>query len=344
MSTVDLLKSALSSFKIWVDKRIKESISNITLTNVVPDYNQNDENAADYIKNRPFYSYGEIIDVLPTTSLDFYSGLDGTGREQFNNEYWYYYSTNLQVNYYIDEDNIDSFVVFVDDIVYENLNICEKEFYIGSGIYKTAYGITDNFETFQIYQNFEGASILSLKIFYIKDPDIKIPGTHTFRIQKRSEAINKIDLKYISTTNKFTDDSANRFIIPTSEAVKEYVKTCGRVLPKYEDNNHLTYFAIPQYQDQYGWLFNVPEKYRMSFDFNHTGIMHYSTLYVDENGNLKEKQTDRNDPFTENVIQEKTISFKEDIMDYLNNMIYFNNDGELVVTIGDVSKTFVPKG
>lgn len=336
MSTVDLLKSTLSSFKIWVDKRIKESISNIEPTNVVPDYNQNDENAPDYIKNRPFYSYGENVDVLPTTSLDF-NGTEGT--DLVNNEYWYSHETRFPVNYHIDEDNIDSFIVFVNDIVYENLNICKKEFYIGAGIYESAYGITDNFETFQIYQNFEGVSFLSLNMFYVKDP-----GTYTFRIQKRNETINKIDLKYISTTNEFTDDSANQFIIPTSEAVKEYVKTCGRVLPKYEDNNHLTYFAIPQYKDEYGWLFNVPEEYRMSFNFNHTRTMYYSTLYVDGNGNLKEKQTDRNNPFTENVIQEKTISFKEDIMDYLNNMIYFNNDGELVVTIGDVSKTFVPKG
>lgn len=331
MSTVELLKSVLNGFKVWVDKRIKESISNITPTNVVPDYNQNDENAADYIKNRPFYSYdGDVVDVLPTTSLDFGTFVT---TELVNNEYWYSYKTKLSVNYHIDEDNIDSFIVFVNDIAYENLNICEKEVYFDSGIYKTVYGITDNFETFQIYQNFER----QLNLFYVKDP-----GTYTFRIQKRNETINKIDLKYISTTNKFTDDSANRFIIPTSEAVKEYVKTCGRVLPLMNDNYEVKYYAIPQYTSDNTWEFIVPTKYRMCFVSN--GNTYYSTLYVDQNGNLKEKQTDRNDPFTENVIQEKTISFKEDIMDYLNNMIYFNNDGELVVTIGDVSKTFVPKG
>lgn len=49
------MNTVLSALKFWVKKLIKSN---------TPDWEQNDENGDGYIKNRPFYAYGEDVVVM----------------------------------------------------------------------------------------------------------------------------------------------------------------------------------------------------------------------------------------------------------------------------------------
>lgn len=45
--------------------------SAISIANIQADWNQNDETAVDYVKNRPFYSIAEEVELLPETTVTF---------------------------------------------------------------------------------------------------------------------------------------------------------------------------------------------------------------------------------------------------------------------------------
>lgn len=152
------------------------------------DWNQNDENADDYIKNRPFYIEEEkFIEYLPKTTI---SNFVKDDRLLYANAKVYDKQIKLNMpleknkKYTVNWDGVDYVAT-----LYENEGGCHLGIWYYSG--------NENPESlpFGITTNFEGDALYGLNAIE--------PGTHTFSIRsiEKEETIKKLDKKYLPELN-----------------------------------------------------------------------------------------------------------------------------------------------
>ena len=73
---MNFTKTIVNAIKYWTNDKLNKKVDKedfIALKNAKSDWNQNDESADDYIKNRPFYSLGSeevVTTILPKTTCD----------------------------------------------------------------------------------------------------------------------------------------------------------------------------------------------------------------------------------------------------------------------------------
>ena len=168
-------------------------------------WNQNDPTADDYIKNRPFYSEGDDVEILSRTTID--GGFAEAELKQ---------SLNVEQNYKIVFDNVEYTSVarlYNEIIVVGNLSIIEG----------TSGGDNDTGEPFLV-----GAQDLLAQIA-INDAE-----SHTIQIFVSQEVIHKIDKKYLPDDIAATDkDVINR--LDALEAIDHdaYIEADKEVIEKF---------------------------------------------------------------------------------------------------------------
>ena len=167
---------------------------------ILPDWNQNDETALDYIKNRPFYEAAgvEVVDI-PETTLS-----------NFEEEYWssskpdtVYYRSITTTDYYVDFSLDKTYTVIWDGIIYDNVT-CEDTMggpMIGSTERQIAgvYGESNQYPFGIIMQYIDDAPELCI----IAEEG----GTHTVKVASMSETyIKTLDPKFLpELVGKYTD-------------------------------------------------------------------------------------------------------------------------------------------
>lgn len=65
---LDFMKTIISAVQTWVDSKIKASVA---------DWNQNDENALNHVKNRPFYSKRQFMNIVDEQTVTVNDGCAG---------------------------------------------------------------------------------------------------------------------------------------------------------------------------------------------------------------------------------------------------------------------------
>ena len=160
LATEDYVNSAISS-------------SGGSGSNVQADWQQNDETANDYVKNRPG-GYENFVEILPETTLEFSST-----SLTLNN----FPPLELNTTYTITYDNIDY-------VLTSKLFTGPNIIYIGNGSYDLPY--PDTGEPFLIYTYNNSTRI------YISSTET-LPCTHTIKI--KAIAPIKIDEKYLDIKN-----------------------------------------------------------------------------------------------------------------------------------------------
>lgn len=163
----------LSALQIWVNKRLKNNTS---------DWNQSDSNADGYIKNRPFYTKNEEVAILPEHSAN-----DGDSS---------IIKKSLTVG--------TTYIVTFDGVDYET--VCR--YYDGykilgnNAIYEYDNGVTtDSGEPFALEENGSSREMF----FYFQDKTIP----HTVKIITYTEAVKKIDKKYLPKETVLESDLAS---------------------------------------------------------------------------------------------------------------------------------------
>lgn len=141
------------------------------------DWNQNDENAPDYVKNRLCYKYTEFIDAVSETTLNATTASEG-----------YYTATIQGNNYYL--GNTESASVVYDGTTYENVPASRDESWAG-GASQTVYTIGSIPEyPFKIVMR-NGAYENNLTLYAEEQ------GEHTFCIKKPVNKVKTLDNEYI---------------------------------------------------------------------------------------------------------------------------------------------------
>ena len=179
----------LDSNKQWHKKEIGEDITG----QVQPDWNQNDNTAADYVKNRPFYTGDPVETVLVEESVVTFADAGGLYQGQFLTTF---------------EATVgETYKVYWDGAAYESACVDYRD-YIAIGNLSIAGAGSDTGEPFLMLVN-NGRGIA----FYTADTSV----SHTFSISELSQEIVKIDEKYLP---KASEDSYG--LIKTSDFVSVY--------------------------------------------------------------------------------------------------------------------------
>ena len=142
--------------------------------NVQPDWNQNDETAADYIKNRPFYT-GDTVEMvmLPETTITITAGRENLISSSFP------YSFEIGKTYVITFDGVDT-----EYTAYEVKGLVVIGYDYSSVAGGSGYVVMDG----------NGAiALLTL--------DTSFVGSHTIAIKGYTQEIIKIDAKYLPSDN-----------------------------------------------------------------------------------------------------------------------------------------------
>ena len=144
---------------------------------VQPDWNQNDENAADYIKNRPFYEETVEVVILPEMSFELTEELDTSIiGPQFS------HTLEAGKEYIVTFDGVVKTYI----AVYSN----SMEFVF---ITNTSSSEIDKGNGWVIYFKEESSSL----VFFSRD--VSLYGAHTISISNKVTKAHKIDSKYIPT-------------------------------------------------------------------------------------------------------------------------------------------------
>lgn len=141
------------------------------------DWNQNDENAPDYVKNRPCYKYTEFIDAVSETTLNATTASEG------------YYTATIQGGNY-NLGNMESASVVYDGTTYENVPSLHDESWAGGAPqYMDTIGSIPEYP-FKIVIS-HGTYENNLKLYAEEQ------GEHTFCIKKPVNKVKKLDNEYI---------------------------------------------------------------------------------------------------------------------------------------------------
>lgn len=79
------------------------------------DWNQNDESAADYVKNRTHYTYDAFTDILVNEEFTYYYGEDAGSVLKSTNQYQNFLKEGLVCNIVLNNEKYDDIVLAVDD-------------------------------------------------------------------------------------------------------------------------------------------------------------------------------------------------------------------------------------
>lgn len=141
------------------------------------DWNQNDENAPDYVKNRLCYKYTELIDAVSETTLDAATESEG------------YYTATIQGNNY-HFGNTGSASVVYDGTTYENVPASHDESWVGGAPQSVdTIGSIPEYPFKIVMSNGSYENNLTL---YAEEQ-----GEHTFCIKKPVNKVKKLDNEYI---------------------------------------------------------------------------------------------------------------------------------------------------
>lgn len=141
------------------------------------DWNQNDENSSDYVKNRLCYKYTELIDAVSETTLDATTASEG------------YYTATIQGDHYL-FGNTESASVVYDGTTYENVPASHHESWAG-GAPQSEYTIGSIPEyPFKIVMR-NGAYENNLTLY------AETQGEHTFCIKEPVNKVKTLDTEYI---------------------------------------------------------------------------------------------------------------------------------------------------
>ena len=141
------------------------------------DWNQNDENAPDYVKNRLCYKYTELIDAVSETTLDATTASEG------------YYTATIQGDHYT-FGNTESASVVYDGTTYENVPASHKESWAGGAPQSVdTIGSIPEYPFKIVMKN--GAYENNLTLY------AETQGAHTFCIKKPVNKVKKLDNEYI---------------------------------------------------------------------------------------------------------------------------------------------------
>ena len=168
------------------------------------DWNQNDETAVDYVKNRPFYTKNPVETVLVEEStLSFTESHDGI----YGAEAPSVFSATVG----------DTYTIYWDSTSYECIGVNFMGYPV-LGNLSIAFGGSDTGEPFVVMMSNE------YMIIYTSDTT----ASHTFSISKVLQEIVKIDTKYLPFMPKpdgesyLTFKSQNSFKIGTNENTKSW--------------------------------------------------------------------------------------------------------------------------
>ena len=141
------------------------------------DWNQNDENAPDYVKNRPCYKYTEFIDAVSETTLDAATASEG------------YYTATIQGDHYT-FGNTESASVVYDGTTYENVPASHDESWAGGAPQSVdTIGSIPEYPFKIVMRN--GAYENNLTLY------AETQGEHTFCIKKPVNKVKTLDTEYI---------------------------------------------------------------------------------------------------------------------------------------------------
>lgn len=140
------------------------------------DWNQNDENAPDYVKNRLCYKYTEFIDAVSETTLNATTASEG------------YYTATIQGNNY--HLGTESASVVYDGTTYENVPASHNESWAGGALQSAdTIGSIPEYPFKIVMRN--GAYENNLTLY------AETQGEHTFCIKKPVNKVKKLDNEYI---------------------------------------------------------------------------------------------------------------------------------------------------
>lgn len=168
------MKTIISGLKQWVSAQITKSKS---------DWNQNDPNEINYVKNRTHYSYEKEIVFLPNTNLT-ENDVDGIGVATINlpsaikvgQEYKVIFDGSEYSCVGYTNTNVPGFIML------GNMNIVES---------MIGVDFADTGEPFVVVYTSTRASVANA---YIYTPTV---DSHTIKITYMGEAVKKIDKKYL---------------------------------------------------------------------------------------------------------------------------------------------------
>ena len=167
-----------------------------------PDWNQNDETASDYIKNRPFYTGDPVENVLVEESTVTFSNMNGTYLADFPSAF----EATIGETYTVSWDGTVyecTCVIVQGDLVIGNLSIVDAGSDTGEPFFMNVF----NGEAIEIYTTDTSAS-------------------HTFSISGTVAPVVKIDRKYLPIPFKPKGESYLTFSSPSSFTL-EVDKTKG---------------------------------------------------------------------------------------------------------------------
>lgn len=141
------------------------------------DWNQNDENAPDYVKNRLCYKYTELIDAVSETTLDANTASEG------------YYTATIQGGNYTFGNTKSASVVY-DGTTYENVPASHDEGWVGGAPQSVdTIGSIPEYPFKIVMRNGSYENNLTLYA--------ETQGEHTFCIKKPVNKVKKLDNEYI---------------------------------------------------------------------------------------------------------------------------------------------------
>lgn len=251
------MNTILSALKLWVKKLIKSS---------TPDWNQNDENGDGYIKNRPFYAYGENVVVMREATVS---------------------SQNSQSQLEVPLIVGTTYVVTFDGVQYET--VCRD--YSGyrmlgnNAIYEYDDGIME--DTGEPFALEEGSGSLTLD-WYFQDDD---SAEHTVSIDILGREVKELSEEF------FPDTIARKTDIPApvqpdweqnDPAAPDYVKNRTHYDAKYvvgfelSDDFHSRYESL-SFQDDSG---NSPSNNIVSYMYFKISDLAPSLVEIMETGKI----------------------------------------------------------
>ena len=141
------------------------------------DWNQNDENAPDHVKNRLCYKYTELIDAVSETTLDATTASEG------------YYTATIQGGNY-SFGNTESASVVYDGTTYENVPASHDESWVGGAPQSVdTIGSIPEYPFKIVMKNGSYENNLTLYA--------ETQGEHTFCIKKPVNKVKTLDNEYI---------------------------------------------------------------------------------------------------------------------------------------------------
>ena len=161
-------------------KTARDNIGASSFSGVQPDWNQNDSTAADYVKNRPFYTGNPVETVLVEESTVSFAAANGMYMGQLESTF------SATVG--------ETYKVYWDGVAYECAGVKFKNATVIGNL--SIMGGSDTGEPFVIGPGDSGIQIIT----------VDAAASHTFSISGISAVVVKIDAKYLPDTIAIKSD------------------------------------------------------------------------------------------------------------------------------------------